>query len=206
MSNYSVSFCSMKNNREIAKYQTFNKIITSAKEVIIKKGIINLKTLDVAKKANIAHGTLFSHFQTKDVLVSEICQTELKNIAVRLKEITRNQQINIASLLEKYLSLVAENEAFYIIIAKEFPFLSKPIQESIISNEVIIRNILYQKIENGNYNVANITMTISFFFATVNYYLSRKEYFESGKGGLMNEKKNDIISTFLKLLTKRQEK
>lgn len=197
MSNYS-----MKNIREEAKYQTFNKIIKSAKEVIIEKGILNLKTIDVSKKANIAHGTLFAHFKTKDLLISEICQIELKQIAIQLKEITRNQIIDISSLVEKYLVLVAENEDFYTVLAKEFPFLSENIQESIISNEIIIRNILFQKIENGNFNNSNITMTISFLFATINYYLGRKEYFVNSNNKLMDEKKNEIITTFLKLLTK----
>ncbi len=193
----------MKNKRQLAKQQTFDKIVETTKELVIEQGIINLKTLDVAKKAGIAHGTLFSHFETKEVLIANICQNELLKIARKLKSITENQT-DIIHLLESYLSLIANNENFYVIIAKEFPFLDSSIQQSILANETIIKNILFRNIESGNktglFNVKNITMSVSFFFASINYYLSRKEYFVTGKGKLMNQKKGQIIDTFMKLL------
>ncbi len=193
----------MKNKRQIAKQQTFDKIVKTSKELIIEQGIINLKTLDVAKKAGIAHGTLFAHFETKEILISNICQNELLKIARKLKSITENQT-DIIPLLESYLSLIADNENFYVIIAKEFPFFDSSIQQSILANETIIKNILYRKIEAGNetgqFSVKDITMSVSFFFASINYYLSRKEYFVNGKGKLMNQKKEQIIDTFMRLL------
>jgi AcrR family transcriptional regulator len=193
----------MKNKRQIAKLQTFDKIIATTKQLISDIGIIDLKTLEVAKKAGIAHGTLFSHFETKEALIAKVCQNELLAIAKTLKKITE-QDTGVISLLKSYLNLVAENEDFYVVIAREFPFLDTSIQERILANETIIKNMLYQKIEAGNnagqFNVEDITMTISFFFASINYYLSRKEYFVSGRGKLMNQKKKQLIKTFMNLL------
>lgn len=193
----------MKNKRQITKQQTFNEIIKVTTNAIIEQGIINLKTLDIAKKAGIAHGTLFAHFETKEALIVKVCQNELLSIAKELKKITE-QHIDIISLLENYINLVAENEDFYVVIAKEFPFLDDSIQQSILANENIIKYILYTKIEQGNkskqFSVTDITTTVSYFFASINYYLSRKEYLVTGSGKLMEQKKNQIIETFMKLL------
>jgi len=193
----------MKNKRQIAKNKTLDRIIQAAKELIISHGIINLKTLDVAKQAQIAHGTLFAHFATKELLTAEICQIELKRIARKLKNIAENNT-EITSLLFNYLTMIAKNESFYVVLAKEFPFLDIRVQQSILANETIIKNILFKKIEQGNetgeFRVSDITMSVSFFFASVNYYLSRKEYFVNGKEKLMNQKKKQIIGTFLSML------
>ena len=195
---------SMKNKRQESKSQTLEKIIKSTKDLIIKHGIIQLKTLDVAMEAGVAHGTLFAHFANKELLVSEVCQIELRQIAIKLKEMADQTSFELKELLENYLELVAENEDFYVVIAKEFPFLQEQIQHSIIGNETIVKNILYLKIENeikkGYLMVEDITTLIAFFFASIQYYLSRKEYFVSNAGKLVEQKKDQIINTFLKLL------
>jgi AcrR family transcriptional regulator len=193
----------MKNKRQQAKQTTFEKIIKSAKKLIEENGILKLKTIDITKDANIAHGTLFAHFETKEILVAKVCQMELIRIAKKLKKIAE-RRTKIDVLIDNYLGLVAENEEFYIVIAKEFPFLDEKVQQSVLATETIIKNILYKKIEEGNktrqYNVTDITMTIAFFFASINYYLSRKEYYTSGRGTLMSQKKDQISNTFIKLL------
>lgn len=198
-----MSSISMKNKRQIAKQKTFDRIIQSAKKLIEEKGILHLTTIEIANSAQVAHGTLFAHFETKETLVAKVSQIELIRIAKKLKSIAE-RKTKIDVLIDNYLSLVAENEKFYAVIAKEFPFLDEKIQQSVLANETIIKNILYKKIEEGNsagqFGVIDITMTVAFFFASINYYLSRKEYYISGKGALMNQKKNQISETFLKLL------
>jgi AcrR family transcriptional regulator len=135
---------SMKNKRQQAKQTTFEKIIKSAKKLIEENGILKLKTIDIAKDANIAHGTLFAHFETKEILVAKVCQMELIRIAKKLKKIAESRT-KIDVLIDNYLALVAENEEFYIVIAKEFPFLDEKVQQSVLATETIIKNILYKK-------------------------------------------------------------
>ena len=60
----------MKNKRQQAKQLTFDKILQVTKKLIEEVGILKLKTIDIAKNANVAHGTLFAHFETKEALPS----------------------------------------------------------------------------------------------------------------------------------------
>ena len=167
-------------------------------------GILLLNTLDIAKEANIAHGTVFAHFPNKEMLISNIIETELKSIARNLKEMIDNQSDGIGILLGNYMNLLAQNEDFFVVIAKEFPFLNPNLQKSIISTESIIKNIIYQHIEtgikNGIYKQIDITMSLSFLFGTINYYLSRKEYFITKNDKIIMEKKQQIIDIFFEII------
>jgi len=199
-----MSNMSTKNKRQISKEQTFTKIIEVAKNLIIKHGIINFNTIDLAREANIAHGTVFAHFGTKEALISEIIGSELKRIAANLKLFPENTTSGILPLLENYFDLMAQDEDFFVVIAREFTFLNVELQHSIISTEIIIRNILYQNIEkglkSGIYKNIDITMALSFLMGTVNFYLGRKEYFVSNGNKILIEKKHHLINTFLEIL------
>jgi AcrR family transcriptional regulator len=193
----------MKNKRQTSKEQTLNKIVEVTRQLIIQQGIITLNTVEIAKTANIAHGTIFAHFASKELLISHICQQELKKIALKLRELSENQSNEINNLLDKYLNLLAENEDFFVVISKDFPFLNPDLQKTIISNESIVRNILYQHIENGIkngiYKNVDITMSLSFLIGCINLYLGRKEYFVT-KTSIILEKKEKLIQTFLEIL------
>ena len=55
--------------RQEQKIQTREKLIRVSTEVFSKKGIFSTKTLDVAKASKVSHGTVFSHFSTKEELL-----------------------------------------------------------------------------------------------------------------------------------------
>lgn len=49
-----------------------DKILTTAMNLFIKKGIQSTSTASIAKEAGVATGTLFHHFKTKEDLVNEL--------------------------------------------------------------------------------------------------------------------------------------
>lgn len=136
------------------------------------------------------------------MLICEVLKSELQRISKTLYEL-KSEEKNLAESLDSYLSLIAKEEDLYVVIAKEFSFLNSAIRNEIISTETIVRNIFYTKIEQGinqnKYKPVNPTVAISFLFATINYYLSRKEYYTNR---VIQAKKDKIIETFLTLLKK----
>ncbi len=49
----------------------------AAREEFVANGFLRAKTVDIAARAGVAHGTLFLHFQTKGNLILEILDKEL---------------------------------------------------------------------------------------------------------------------------------
>ena len=200
-----MSFYSMKNKRQISKKNTLQKIESTAKKVYIKKGVSNTSTMDIAREAKIAHGTIFAHFSTKNDLVIHVFKKELTYIAKQLKDYSYDSHIRCRELVHNYLNLIVENEDLFITIAKEFPFYPEEVKREIIATESIVRILIYNKIEtgikNGIFKDTDITTCLSFLFGTLNYYLSRKEMFAKDYESIIQKKKNSIIKTFFDLLT-----
>lgn len=204
MSLNSMSGMSTKTKRQLLKESTKNLILKNSRLIIIEKGVFNTTTKEISTSCNIAHGTIFSHFDTKENLISEVIKYELMKIAKELYQI-KVEVHNIEVLLYEYLSLVEKNEDFLSVINREFSYLTKIIQREVLTTESIVKNVFYNEIKKGIKNNVfiniNIQVAISFLFGIMNYYLTRKEYFVSS-GSVIKIKKDEIINTFIKFLKK----
>jgi AcrR family transcriptional regulator len=193
---------SMKNLRKISKETTRNLILEKTKQLIISNGILKTSTKQIADLCKVAHGTIFSHFNSREVLIGTIIKEELIRIAQKLYQIA---EINgkFVEMLEEYLNLVIEEEELLIVINKEFPFFSEYLKNEIITTETIVKKFFYNKLLEESLTVnrepLNISVVISILSGTISYYLTRKEYFVSS-GSVINKKKEDIIKIFLNIL------
>jgi len=192
----------MKNLRTISKNSTRSRILESTLKIIITKGIVDTSTKSIADSCNVAHGTLFAHFENRENLIGQVLKNELLQIAKRIYQLDI-PNASLEDILSEYLNLIIEKEGLYVIINKEFPFVGTDIKREIITTESNIKNLVLRKIKKGirdkSYKAISPTMTVSFFFGTLNYYLSRKEYFVEN-GSVIEQKKDEIITTFLSLL------
>src|SRR4030042_4219427 len=111
------------NKREKNKQDTRLKILQAAKQEFIINGFLNTKTIDIAKRAEIAHGTLFFHFKNKEKLIIEIIDNELYGITGELYDLL-NDTNNFEELLSRYLDFMEKEEGFFSTIARELPFYS----------------------------------------------------------------------------------
>jgi len=194
-----MSYISMNNKRQISKETTKNLILERTKELIVKNGIIKTSTKNIAEYCKIAHGTLFAHFRNREQLISEVLKNELLRISKRLYQL-KSSNNSLEHLLNKYFDLVIDEEELFVVVNKEFPFISNNIKREIITTETIVRNLILKKIEQGVNNKLfkpiEPRIAMSFLFGTLNYYLSRKEFFTS-TGSVIQIRKKEIINTFL---------
>lgn len=192
----------MKKIREIAKESTRALILDKTKELIVSKGILKTSTKQISDYCNVAHGTIFSHFNNREQLISSVIKRELIRIA---KALYKLEDLNVPfdQLLDKYLSLVAKEENLLAILNKEFPFLSDGLKREIVTTESIVKKLFYNRIEQGIheniFKPMNISVILSFLFGTIQHYLIRKELFIDS-GSIIKKKKNEIINIFLTLL------
>lgn len=189
----------MNKIRNIAKENTRNLILEKTLQLIVSKGIINTSTKQIADECNLAHGTLFAHFNNRETLIGNVLKNELLRIAQKLYVIAE-KKCSFEKLLDEYLNLVIEDEDLFVVINKEFPFLSDFLKNEIITTETIIKKFFYDVISNeiddGLIKPVNISMLISSIFGTISLYLIRKEYF-TNSGSVISLRKNEIIKMYL---------
>lgn len=192
------------NKRQAQKQFTREKIITSAKQIFIEKGIINTATSEIAEAAGIAHGTLFLHFPNKDSLVIELLDVELSKFSDNVKQlIVETTDVNI--LLSQYLDIIQKEEGFFSSLARELPNYKDELRRKILFRESLIREHFHRVIEKGIeqniYAQVDIPSALTFLFGTINYYLSLKTSFVQD-GSVIEKFHDQIINIFMKILQK----
>lgn len=66
------------------------EIIQIAEQLFIEKGYTNVTTSEIAKKANVAKGTLFYHFESKEKLADAIISYQLAPIYKAYEKVSNN--------------------------------------------------------------------------------------------------------------------
>jgi AcrR family transcriptional regulator len=84
--------------REREKSERRKKIIDCAKEVILKHGIQKVNMEDIAHKAELSKATVYFYFESKEVLLQEVCETSARNFLEYFKPLLETNLTGIAAL------------------------------------------------------------------------------------------------------------
>ncbi|WP_088044385.1 TetR/AcrR family transcriptional regulator [Bacillus sp. EAC] len=108
------------------------KILEAAIEIFAEKGFVSTSTNEIAKKANVAEGTIFRYFKTKkDLLKSIIKPTLVKTIAPfemdRFSKAVFHLEYEtfddfLKALIKNRMDFAKKNTAVIKIIFQEIPF------------------------------------------------------------------------------------
>ncbi|MBN1366076.1 MAG: TetR/AcrR family transcriptional regulator [Syntrophaceae bacterium] len=193
--------------REQAKQRTRKVIIDAAKELFIWNGFLNTSTKEIADKAGIAHGTLFFHFPKKESLILEIFDREGMYITDQLHQVLHDTY-GVEELLHRYLLFLEEEEDFFAIIAREFPYYPEKLKQRLLFREIGIRSYFLTALNigkaEGRYRNLDVTAALTFLFGTINYLLSHREQL-AGKQSIIALKKELIINTFLRIINYKED-
>jgi AcrR family transcriptional regulator len=195
------------NAREKVKQETRNKILQLAKEEYIDKGLLGLSTVTIAKKANIAHGTVFFHFPTKDDLMMDMLDIELLKITAELNPLLTDVS-NMRILMERYLDFVASEEPFLSMLAKEAPLYTPQMRRTVMGREAAIRHyfhiVLTREMVSGHCKSLDSTLVLTFLFSTIQEFLRFRDAYRTGES-VIKERKEIIIDTFMDFISTNNE-
>lgn len=191
----------MADSRSLSKHETREKILAAAKVKLTESGLLNLNTLDVARLAGVAHGTVFFHFQNKENLLVEVIDGELMKVTNVLYPLMDKPQ-NLRDLLGIYLDFLEREEPFFAVIARETPFYSPELRRTIQGREAGVRSYFFSAIQSHLKSAQNenldITSCLNFLFGTLQYYLSFREAF-GARGSVIAEKRESLVETWMTL-------
>ncbi|MBN1949337.1 MAG: TetR/AcrR family transcriptional regulator [Candidatus Cloacimonetes bacterium] len=192
------------NKRLEQKQKTREQIREKARIVFLRKGFLQATTAEIAEAADIAHGTLFLHFSSKELLIIEILDQVLEKVSRQI-EIQLSSSLDCEQMLSSYLDFLEQEEDIFVILARELPYYSDELRRKIIFRQSIIRGHIHRVIQEG-ITVGKLidchpAMAVTVFFSTVDYFLKLKPVFVE-EGSVIARFKQDILEIFRKFLQK----
>jgi AcrR family transcriptional regulator len=190
------------------KADTRERIILAALKLFEKNGFSTTRTQEVADAAGISHGSIFAHFKTRDELILQVANhflTEVDSVTRRcLRESTSLEQF-----LHAHLRALSQHEILYTRFIQEIHLLPKEVRSLLVEiNSAVsshLKTILGAQKESLGVKPSEYYFVFNAWMGVVTYYLLNRDLFTSGRK-LLEERGNDIVQLFLKLITNQKGK
>ena len=148
------------------------------------QGITATRTIDVADRAGVAHGTVFVHFATRDEMIAAVVGRHAGEIAVRLDELGRGRR-SVREVLEGHLEGLAEHEAFYARLVMEGPLLPPYARATLVGIQSAISANLSaaaaQEMDDGRIRRMPFHLLFNTWLGLVHHYIGNRELFAPGQ-------------------------
>jgi AcrR family transcriptional regulator len=162
------------------KQQTRGLLIATALDLMAERGITATRTIDVAERAGVAHGTVFVHFPTREDLVAAVVGEHAGQIAVLLHELA-GEGVTVRDILSAHLAGLGEHEAFYARLVMEGPLLPPYARATLLGIQSAISARLAEAAERemvaGRIRRMPIPLLFNTWLGLVHHYVGNRELF-----------------------------
>lgn len=193
-----------ESQRKNSRDKTRERLIECALELFAQKGIEQTMTLDLAKKAELSHGTIFLHFKTREELISAVIVEFGKKIVEMMELETRNAE-GLKEALVAHLRVIRSNEQAYARIIEESHSLPKDARALMISAQNFISDCIIKQAKNemnmGLLKEIPLPFLFNSWLGTIHYYLSMRDFFAPGES-LIVVMGDIIVKNFLMMVKK----
>lgn len=180
------------------------KIIDSAIRVFANRGFANTKIQDIANEAEVAHGTIYLYFKSKDELFMSIFQEKLAELIEYINtEIQKeeNAKTKFKRMVTIQLDIIESNPDLTKLILIEFPRTGNFLNDrnvNVLSNYIdMIVKLLDDGVKEGTFSISiAIEITATMIYAGMQGIATR--WLLDGMSYRLNELNNQIAEMFLK--------
>ena len=166
------------------KQQTRMLLIETALDLMAVRGIAATRTIDVAERAGVAHGTVFAHFSTRDDLVDAVVGEHAEQIAGRLHELA-GAEATVRDVLAAHLAGLAEHEAFHARLVMEGPLLPPYARATLLGIQSAISAHLAQaagfEMATGAIKTMPVPLLFNTWLGLIHHYLTNRDLFAPGQ-------------------------
>ncbi len=191
-------------NRDDQKLQTRRRIVEAAIRVFSRDGILASATADVAKEADLSHGSVFVHFGTQAALIAAVIEDFGEGLARRLHELA-SSGAGTREVLRAHLDAIAEREDFYARLVVESSLLPAGARDSLISIQSSICFHLAPAVEADARKRRIRPMPLHLLFNTwiglIHHYLANRELFAPG-ASVVERHGGELLDHFMFLISK----
>lgn len=191
-------------NRDNQKLQTRRRIIEAAIRVFSRDGILASATADVAKEAELSHGSVFAHFGTQAALIAAVIEDFGEVLARRLHELV-SSGAGTREVLQAHLDAIAESEDFYARLVVESSLLPAGARDSLISIQSAIcfhlSSVIEAETESGALRVMPLHLLFNTWIGLIHHYLMNRELFAPG-ASVVERHGRELLDHFMYLISK----
>lgn len=187
------------NKRQLQKEKTKEKIVENAYMLYAQEGF-QVSTSEIAKQSEVAHGSIFSHFPTKEDLLIFVIGEFGNKLTTRLHEISVSS-MPLEDALYAHIEAIEEYEDFYINFINERHRLPKEATVSYISIQSAASHHLEKVLEREK--IVDIPLNLAFnsWVGLLHYYLLNRDLFAPNTS-VIKKYKNELVDTFIKMIKK----
>jgi len=193
----------LETKRQKQKQLTRSHLIEIAIKQFGETGITTTRTTDIAKAANVAHGTIFLHFPKQEDLLVAVIEEFGNRIAKRLQELVDSNS-SLLEVLKAHIAGLIEFEPFYtrlIIERRLLPAMARDTYIMIQSTISIHIAIAAEKeIKLGIIREIPMHLLFNTWIGLIHYYLTNGDLFCSS-GSILKKYCHELLQHYIKLIT-----
>ena len=191
------------NKRTTQKEQTRIAILNAAQDLFSKKGFGCVTTIEVARKAQVSHGSIFAHFSNRDELIIAAIERFGNFTVGRMHELAEKQE-SLRLILDAHVQCLLENEGFYSHLVRECPVLPHRAYLLVIAIQAGISHHIFlaaqREMQAGTIKSVAPDLLFTTWIGLIHHYLVNPEMFGTTKP-ILEEYGNKLIDHFLNLLS-----
>ena len=150
---------------------TRRRLRTAALELFVEQGVIETTTRDLAKKAGIAEGTIYRHFESKDELVRDLFKDHYFRFGAELDRIQRESagdtDAKLRAMIDYMCRLYDEEPTLYRFLLLVQHAALPNIRTGPTSPAVIFRTLIARAIEQGEIPEQNPALAASMVLGSI---------------------------------------
>ncbi len=189
--------------RRERKERTRRLLLRAALEQFSRTGFVATRTLDIARRAGVSHGTVFVHFATREVLVARVIEEFGKRVAARMHELA-SEGSGVKEVLKAHLRGLLEFEPFYARLVTEGPLLPQEAGGALIAIQSAISFHLNQAAERemdaGTVKRMPAHLLFNTWVGLVHYYTANREAF-APRASVLERHGGELINHFMSLIS-----
>lgn len=188
--------------RTLQRESTRRQLVEAGLRVVATSGFAGATTAAIAQATGKAHGTVFVHFRTRDVLVTELVAEVGRVMSARLNEL-ETAEPTIAEVLTAHLTALEENEVLYARLLCEASTLPLAARAQIFALQSGIawrlRGAYARTRDSGGVRDIDPVTLSNIWISLTNHYLMNRDLF-APDASVIAQRGADIKAQFLALI------
>ncbi len=185
------------------KRRTRERLIEAALPLLARDGLMAARTGDIAKAAEVSHGTVFLHFPTRNDLLIAVIEQFGERLTRRLHELNRGE-LALGQVLQAHLQGLAEFEDFYTRMVIEGPLLPDEAQQTLLMVQSAVSFHLIQAAERqmaaGEIRLLPLHLLFNTWLGLIHHYLINRRWF-APEGKVLERYGPELTAYYLHLIT-----
>lgn len=156
-------------------------IVDAAIELFSLKGFHKTKTVDIAKKARVAEGTIYLYFKSKDILLVSAYKEVIEEMIAKIKEKNSTEKRamhKIKNFIDEHIELLKNNETlarFIVVESRQSPdfYNNYPEFRPLGSYVSYLKSIIDEAIEKKEFRPIDSNVLVSIIYGSIDVILTR---------------------------------